>query len=257
MRNCLMYSTHDDFQLTVCGSGSSGNLYVIQNQDSGLVIEAGVAITELQRAVGFNTRKIAGCIISHEHSDHARFIEKYMEYMKVYCSRGTMEGIKFRKMRRPIVLEPEKPCQIGIFKVTPFPVSHDANEPFGYLIEFAGRKVMFATDTYMIEYQFEGLTHLMIEANYDAPILKKNLDRGIINKSRMRAIKSHMSINTCIDTVMGFDLSKVMKIVLIHLSHDNADAKDFKRRMEAQTGIPTMIARKGLATDLNLGLYGE
>lgn len=252
-----MCSMHDDFELTVCGSGSSGNLYVIQNNESALVIEAGCAITNLQTAVGFNTRKIAGCIISHEHSDHARFIEKYLEYMKVYCSKGTMDGIKFRKMRRPITMEAEKTYQIGIFKVTPFPVSHDANEPFGYLIEFAGRKVLFATDTYMIEYTFEGLTHLLIEANYDAPILKRNLEKGIINKSRMRAIRSHMSINTCIDTVKEFDLSKVMKIILIHLSHDNADAKDFKKRMEAQTGIPTLIANKGLKTDLNIGLYGE
>lgn len=244
----------DDYGLTVCGSGSSGNMYVIQNKKSALVIEAGVAITNLQAAVGFDMRKIAGCIITHEHADHARFAEKYLEYMKVYCSKGTVDGIKFRKMRRPIVMRPERPYKMGVFTVTPFPVSHDANEPFGYLVEFAGRKLLFATDTYMLEYKFDGLTHIMLEANYDAPILRRNLDRGIINKSRMRAIKSHMSINTCIATVKGMDLAKVMKIILIHLSHDNADPKAFKKRMEAQTGIPTLIASKGMKTSLDLGL---
>ena len=54
-------------ELTVLSSSSKGNCYILQNDNEALVIEAGVSLLEVKKAVGFNISKIRGVLISHEH----------------------------------------------------------------------------------------------------------------------------------------------------------------------------------------------
>ena len=43
--------------------------------------------------------------------------------------------------------------------------------------------MLFATDTYYLKYNFEGLNHIFIECNYAKDILNNNVELGIINKT--------------------------------------------------------------------------
>ena len=56
--------------------------------------------------------------------------------------------------------------------------------------------------------------------------------------------------------VKGFlkatDLKEVKEIVLIHLSGDNSNPKEFKTEIEKTTGKEAYIARKGLEIDLSV-----
>jgi phosphoribosyl 1,2-cyclic phosphodiesterase len=54
-------------ELSVIGSSSKGNGYVLHNENEGLIIEAGVSFQNVKRAIDFNISKIRGVIISHEH----------------------------------------------------------------------------------------------------------------------------------------------------------------------------------------------
>jgi metal-dependent hydrolase (beta-lactamase superfamily II) len=53
--------------LKVLGSSSKGNSYLLDGEYESLVLEAGINFSKVQEAVGFNTSKIRGVCITHEH----------------------------------------------------------------------------------------------------------------------------------------------------------------------------------------------
>lgn len=240
--------------LSVIGSGSSGNAYVLQNENEALLIDAGMPVQQVLMALNYNSRKVVGCICDHVHGDHFKYIEDYMQYFTCYCSRGTVEAKSdWRGARRPVVLEPLKTVNLGGFSVRPFDVQHDAPEPFGFLIkheEFGA--LMFATDTYYIKYKFDGLTKIMVECNYDLELLRENVRQEIVPFAlEQRTLQSHMSLEHCKDMLRATDLSQVTDIVLLHLSANNAEPMRFKKEIELSTGIHTTIARKGVVMPFN------
>ena len=58
-------------ELKVINSGSEANGYIIQNDNEALIIECGCKLIEAKKSLNWNTRKVVGCLISHEHGDHA------------------------------------------------------------------------------------------------------------------------------------------------------------------------------------------
>ena len=240
-------------QLTVLNSGSKGNGYVLQNEHEALVIECGMPMKDCLAALGYSTAKVKGCLVTHEHGDHACHIEDYMPYMTVYCSKGTAEAIIYKKQRRPRVLEALRTVRLGGFAVRPIPAEHDAAEPFAYLIDHEDMgRLLFATDTYYLRYRIPDMTNLMIECNYSLPILNANVEAGIVPEVvKKRTLESHMSLEHLKDMLAANDLTHVSQIVLIHLSGNNANSDAFVREITAQTGKCTIAATKGLTIELN------
>ena len=56
-----------NMKLQVLGSSSAGNGYIIGNDNEVIVIEAGIKLKEIKKALDFNISKIRGVLISHEH----------------------------------------------------------------------------------------------------------------------------------------------------------------------------------------------
>lgn len=253
-------------KLTVIGSSSKGNGYVLQDENEALVIEAGVSYKRLQEAVSFNVKKIVGCLVTHEHGDHASRTEMYLyKGIKVYMSEGTKEFMLKKRetlklkncvniYTKPSVLVPHKKTKIGNFTVLAFDVKHDAAEPLGFLIHHPKvGNVLFMTDTYYSEYKFKNLNHIIVEANYCRDILNKRFSNNDIHPVvYYRLFRSHMSIQSTIELLDANDLENVKNIILIHLSQNNSDEKDFKRQIVEATGIQTTIADIGV--ELNLGI---
>ena len=57
-------------KLKVLGSGSSGNCYILENDNEALIIEAGLPFMKVKKALNFNVMKIKAVLITHIHSDH-------------------------------------------------------------------------------------------------------------------------------------------------------------------------------------------
>jgi phosphoribosyl 1,2-cyclic phosphodiesterase len=241
-------------KLTVLNSGSYANGYVLHNEKVALVIECGCPISQLYRTVGFNARKVSGALISHEHGDHSRYTEQYLNAsIPCFCSKGTAEGIKLKGQRKLTVCEMMKERAIGEWFFRPFPTQHDCNEPCGFLIYHRETGwILFATDTYYLAYRFPGLSQVMIECNYEAGILSDNVNKGIVKPFvRDRTLASHMSLENCINTLQANSLKKVTNIVLLHLSGDNSDAEKFKNSVKMATAKRVFIATKGMTIDFN------
>ena len=122
-------------KLTVLASGSSGNGYLLEGRNSALIIECGVKPAELFKRTGVKPGKIAGCLVSHEHGDHAAYVDMYAALgLRIYASRGTIEqSIRPGSLARFHILVPMESKVIGEFIVRPFDVRHDAAEPLGFV----------------------------------------------------------------------------------------------------------------------------
>lgn len=243
-------------KLRVLGSSSSGNCYLLQSETTGevLALEAGIRFDKVKRAVKFNIANIAGCCITHEHGDHAKYVKDFIgAFIPVYMSSGSCKALQLQPSSCVEVVEPFKEVEIGSYKVMPFHVQHDAAEPYGWLVRHSEcGTVLFATDTYYLRYRFRGLTNILIECNYSLDILRENMRTGRIDEHRYaRTVKSHMSYQTCLSTLLANDLSKVNNIVLVHLSADNSSAADFLRGIHDATGKNVVFAEAGMCMDFN------
>ena len=241
-------------KLKILGSSSAGNAYVFDNGKEALLVECGMPYKSIQKSVDFDISRIRGCVISHEHGDHAKHVQKVLDArIPCYMSDGTAEALKIRSNALVRRTEEFKPYQLGGFTIQGFSVQHDAAEPFGYLIHHKEMgTVLFATDTYYLKYKFAGLSNILLECNYRLDILEENVEVGRIAKpQRDRTIRSHLSYETCKEILVANDLSKVNNIVLIHLSPGNSNASEFLKGIKELTGKNVHIADKGMIIEFD------
>lgn len=241
-------------KLKILGSSSAGNGYVFDNGKEALLVECGMSYKSIQKAVNFDISRFVGAIISHEHGDHSKHVHKVLDArIPCYMSAGTATALRLNGNTLVRQTEEFKAYQLGGFTIQGFSVQHDAAEPFGYLIHHKEMgTVLFATDTYYLKYKFAGLSNILIECNYSTEILEANVEAGRIAKpQRDRTIKSHLSYETCKETLLANDLSKVNNVVLIHLSPGNSNASEFLQGIKEATCKTVYIADKGMEISID------
>ena len=54
-------------RLSCCGSGSSGNSYVLESDKEILILDAGISIKAMLPSINFQISKISGVLITHSH----------------------------------------------------------------------------------------------------------------------------------------------------------------------------------------------
>lgn len=237
-------------KLTVLGSGSKGNCYLLHNDDECLILEAGVPFSEVLRVLKGNIKKVVACLISHEHGDHIKYAGDMLAHgINTYMTPGTWHAKRWMRYY-PLMLEKGIEMKKGNFTILPFTTVHDAAEPCGFLIHHRDMgTVLFATDTAYIPNTFEGLTNIIIECNYDESLLASRDDIPDSLKDRIR--QSHQSIDTCIEALKANDLSMVNNIVLIHISDGDGDKERFRCEVQQHTGKQVHIATPDLDIDFN------
>ena len=244
-------------RLNVLGSDSNGNCYVLQTDNEALIIEAGVRFSEVKKALKWQLSKVVGAVITHEHNDHAKYIRDFVSngitvlaLPSVFRAKG-IDSLSFRKE-----IEPMHGYIVGGFRVFAMPVCHDV-PCVGFIIEHEDMgRMLFVTDTMMLEYRVPGLNHILLEANYAEDILDAKIEAGSVPLSmKPRLIHSHMEIETTKGILRANDLSGVNEIVLIHLSNGNSDERRFVREVQETSGKPVYAAVAGLELNLSINPY--
>ena len=220
-------------RLIVVGSGSAGNTYVLESSTEALVIEAGVRFMEVKKALGFNIRKIAGVVITHKHGDHAGYAKEYEAAGITVFKPYEMESLR-------------QNTKLGNFRIQSWEAVH--NVPcVGYLIDHADfGRLLYATDTEYVRYKFKGITHFLIEANYSDEFVNRD------EPKYAHVLTGHMSIETTIGCIQANQSDATKRIILCHLSADNASPEAFKTAVEAicTEGCTVDIARPGMTVEL-------
>lgn len=244
-------------KLTVLASGSAGNGYVLEGRNSALIIECGVSPERMMQATDFRLSKVAGCLISHEHGDHAAYAARYAALgLPVYASAGTLGALGLPGSARALKLEAMRVRRIGDWVVKPFDVVHDAAEPLGFIVEHPELgKLLFVTDTERVKYTFrtEKLDHIMVEANYSDEILDENVMSGAIDGKRAGRVRStHLSLRAACDLVRANETPNLKTVVMVHLSSQNSRSDEFVRRMDGSVVLANVyVARAGMFINLD------
>lgn len=218
------------------GSGSSGNCCYVGTPSGGLLIDAGVredAVEMLLRSNGIGMDKVKGILLTHDHSDHVKYVYKFLRNYKgisLFCSNRVMNGIlrhhnvsrRIKDYHIPIFKE--IPFKVGEFEVTAFEVSHDATDCMGFSLSLGERKFVLATDTGYItqrarHYASEA-NYLVIESNYDLRMLIDGPYPEYL-KARIAKTSGHMDNEETARFLKEIYNPGLKKIFLCHLSKEN------------------------------------
>lgn len=238
--------------LRVLGSSSKGNCYILDNGSEALIIEAGIRFADVKKALGFDLRKVVGCLVTHRHNDHAGYIKQIVESGIMTLALDDVWTNKGVTASRAVTVTPGKGYKLGNFRILPFNACHDV-PCVGYLIEHpeTGR-IMFLTDSFMCEYRFPGLSQVMIECNYsDAALTQAIIEGRTLPSQRGRLMTSHLELETCKGILRANDLSQVVNVVLLHLSGNNADEQRFVSEVQGVCGKCVYVANPGLTIEMN------
>jgi len=225
----------DKLRFQSFGSGSSGNCYYIGNASSGILIDAGLGVRSIRRHlrnIGLDFESIWGVFVTHDHADHIKAVGPLGEKHRIpiYSTRQVHEGIqrsycvteKLYSSRK--FIEKHETIELGDFKITAFPVSHDSTDCVGYTIEYKEKRFTFATDLgYVGE---EVAMHLMqadylvLEANYDEQMLIKG-PYPVHLKNRIAAQTGHLSNEQAGRFLAENYNERMQHIFLCHLSREN------------------------------------
>lgn len=241
-------------RLITVGSSSAGNSYALDTGSEILLLEAGIKMADVKRAIGYRLADVVGCVSTHRHGDHSKYITEYAKFgVNCYGPQDIADHKQF-PYGKFTALKAEKTYHIGSFDVVPFDNYHDV-PIYGYLIRHKemGGTMLFSTDSYKISMTLRGVNHFLIEANYSDDIIKENFRSGLIDKHQVdRIMLSHMSLDYCIQYLRDCEAEKSARtITLCHLSERNSDAELFRQTVAGAFGIPCFIAQPKLVVNLS------
>ncbi|MFA5353160.1 MAG: MBL fold metallo-hydrolase [Thermodesulfovibrionales bacterium] len=234
-------------RFTPISSSSKGNAYLVEADGVGpLLLEAGLSIKQLREKICFNLSGLAGCLVSHEHGDHAKAVKDLLKAgVDCWMSQGTAQAMGLPLHHRLLYLWNQETSVLpGGWRVMPFLLSHDSAEPFGFLIAHGSDRLLFVPDTAYVSNRFSGITIAAVECNHVGDILSENIIGGHVPASVGRRVRrSHMSLETLIEMLKANDLSQCRQIWLLHLSDANSDEARMVKAVQEATGIPTYVAQ--------------
>ena len=215
-------------------SGSSGNSIFVANENTRILIDAGLPGKNIEaalREIGEEPSSIDGIFITHEHSDHIKGVgvisRKYD--IPIYTNEATWKGmlrsIGKIKEHNIKIIDKRSVTTIKDMDIISFNIPHDAAGPVGYTLHSKGKKVSIATDlgtfTEEVRYNIKDSDIILLESNHDVQMLKFGPYPYPL-KRRVLSEIGHLSNDACAEALVTInDESKPRRIVLGHLSHTN------------------------------------
>lgn len=238
-------------------SGSSGNCYFLGTEHEGILIDAGIGprtIKKNLREIGLELENIKGILVTHDHADHIKSIPTLGNkfFIPIYTTELIYEGINRNKCIHEELssanvryISKEKPFQLAGFRITAFPIPHDASESVGYFVESPLGNFSFLTDvghiTPTAEPYIDNTSYLILEANYDQEMLRMGPYPEYLKK-RIASDTGHMSNQDTIQYLirtLSVRLRKekegaapLIHVWLCHLSRENNHPQLLEKNLE-------------------------
>ncbi|MFW6007307.1 MAG: MBL fold metallo-hydrolase [Halanaerobiales bacterium] len=218
-------------KVSVLASGSSGNSILVSTDDRTILIDAGLSgkkIIERLKKCGIKENLLDAILVTHEHSDHIKgvgILSRKLD-IPIYANELTWKESEsclgeIKKKNQKIF---KNEFMIGNLGIIPFNISHDAEDPVGYLINYNDKKIGIATDmgyvTRKVKSRLKGLDFLILEANHDLEMLMTGSYPYYL-KQRIKGDKGHLSNDATADLIPDLIGNKSLHILLAHLSKDN------------------------------------
>ncbi len=218
-------------QLTILGSGSSGNCAYLEAGDTRILIDAGFSGRQIRQRLATINRTpetLSGILITHEHSDHIQGLAGLCARatIPIYCNRLTQEAIQSQCATRMDfrLFSTGASFDLGELSVDTFSVPHDAYDPVGFLLHTSAGNVGFLTDlghaTKLVLERVRSSRALVLEANHDLRLLQEDTKRPWSVKQRILSRHGHLSNDAAADVAEQVMHADLRHIFLGHLSRD-------------------------------------
>lgn len=218
-------------QFSVLGSGSRGNSVYIESNGTAVLIDAGFSgkqISSRLSSVGKDIASVQAIFLTHEHNDHisgAGVLSRRCR-IPVIGNEGTLRGGE-KKLGR---LHKEKEFTTGDvvyfrdMEIRSFRISHDTNDPVGYVISDGSHTIGYCTDTgkvsHLMAQRLSSCDALILEFNHDPRMLKEG-PYPLALQQRVRSSHGHLSNEDAADFLRQVGSEGLDYVVLAHLSGAN------------------------------------
>lgn len=211
-------------------SGSSGNSLLVQNDNTKILIDAGVSCKKIITALDsldVDPSTISGILVTHEHKDHilglSTISKKYN--IPVYANEKTWKCLDKTKFNKDNIkfFTPEEDFSIQDLDIHSFRTPHDAADPCGFNIYSKDTKISIATDLGYIDNailnNLKNSSFVLLESNYDPEVLKCSSYPTSL-KRRISGPEGHLSNNTAAQVVTTLYNHGLKSVMLGHLSKE-------------------------------------
>lgn len=220
-------------------SGSCGNCYYLGNENTGIIIDAGVSLRRLKKTLqenGLTLDSFSAVLVTHDHLDHIRHLGSFCKRLSrpVYTTGTIHQALARHTFTAPTigpcrrVLQEGEWNEVAGFRIRYFVVPHDATQTVGYAIEAEDSKFVIMTDVgrmtdEAVEFARQADT-VVVESNYDIDML---MSGPYTYELKMRIVQGcgHLSNDECASAIRRFFHPSLKNIFLCHLSENNNTAE--------------------------------
>lgn len=218
--------------MRVCllASGSKGNSVFVESGETRLLVDAGLSAKELTArlaTVGVDAATLNAILVTHEHTDHVRGLGPLARRLKIPVITSCLTS----RHLAPLL----KTCEVIEFEaghsfafrdlvIDPFPLTHDALDPVGFVIEgkdgVAGIATDFGIATRLVQEKLGRCRSLVLEFNHDEEMLQNGPYPWRL-KQRIRSRHGHLSNRESRQLLAELLHDGLEYLFLAHLSETN------------------------------------
>jgi phosphoribosyl 1,2-cyclic phosphodiesterase len=171
--------------------------------------------------------RVKAIFVSHEHDDHIKGIEVLSHRYKlpVYITDKTLAQCRFcpdRDLTKSF--DAASPVIIGSLTITAFAKTHDASDPYSFIVASSTVRIGIFTDLgYVCDNLIRhfSLCHAaFLESNYDEQLLENGRYPWPL-KNRIRGGQGHLSNRQALELFADYRPPFMSHLLLAHLSQDN------------------------------------
>lgn len=231
-------------------SGSNANCYYVGNGTEAILVDAGLSCRETEKRMkrlNLSMEIVKALFISHEHADHITGLtgisKKYQ--LPVYITANTLKscGVPVEKSLIQSFKHAKK-VMLGGLSITPFRKSHDAADPYSFMISGGNINIGVITD---IGYpckrviKYFGQCHAaFLESNYCEDMLANGTYPAYLKK-RISSDEGHLSNTQALDLFINYRSAEMQLLILSHLSKNNNKPELVKKLFAPHAGDTKIV----------------
>jgi len=211
-------------------SGSKGNCLYLESGDARVLIDVGMSLRETllrMEQCGIDPAGIHAVLVTHEHIDHIRSAGSFSRKFKVPVLASHMlhrKAEKYLVKTQVVEFESGSAFDFRSCRIDPFPITHDACDPVGFVIESREGRCGSATDlgvvTRLVTEKLRGCRVLNLESNHDLDMLMNGPYPWEL-KQRIKSRHGHLSNEESLELLHDLAHVGLEALVMAHLSEVN------------------------------------
>jgi len=214
-------------KFSVLSSGSKANSSFIEICGQRILIDCGLSgrqTEERLRMLGIDPSTLNAIVVSHEHSDHIHGVPTISRKYKipVFANKGTAERLK--TVYHHEEFKTGSSFWIGCTEIQTVSITHDANDPVGFVFRGDGVKFSHFTDlgrvTTAVREACMNSDGIVLESNHDLEMLQ-TCSYSWELKQRISSTHGHLSNDTAANLLREIMHPGLSVVVLAHLSENS------------------------------------